>query len=78
MILLDYDGTLIPSSTLKPTPPAKVLEVLDALCTDRKNSVYVISGRAKNELSEWFASVVSVLLSSIEIHQYNKAFVSDS
>jgi trehalose-6-phosphatase len=32
--------------------------VLQALCADERNSVYIISGRRKTELAEWFASVV--------------------
>eukprot|EP00803_Ostreobium_quekettii_P008417 evm.model.scf_1028.5 EVM.evm.TU.scf_1028.5 scf_1028:24833-37008(+) len=57
VLLLDYDGTLIPPNCLKPNPPSKVLAVLNALCSDKKNLVYMISGRAKKDLAEWFGSV---------------------
>jgi trehalose-6-phosphatase len=37
----------------------QVLEVLQALTADPHNEVWVISGRAQQELGGWFESVVS-------------------
>lgn len=58
LLLLDYDGTLVPQSNINSRPTEEVLRVLQALCADQQNSVYIISGRRKSELGEWFASVV--------------------
>ncbi|CAL8463619.1 g3153 [Coccomyxa elongata] len=57
LLLLDYDGTLVPQSNINSRPTEEVLRVLQALCVDQQNSVYIISGRRKSELGEWFASV---------------------
>ena len=35
--------------------------MLQGLCADARNAVYIISGRRKTELAEWFASVVRAL-----------------
>lgn len=58
LLLLDYDGTLVPQSNISSKPTEEVLRVLQALCADERNSVYIISGRRKTELAEWFAPVV--------------------
>ena len=61
LLLLDYDGTLVPQSTINSRPTEEALSVLKGLCADPRNAVYIISGRRKAELAEWFAGVVSVL-----------------
>jgi trehalose 6-phosphate synthase/phosphatase len=63
LLLLDYDGTLVPQSNISSKPTEEVLRVLQALCADERNSVYIISGRRKTELAEWFAGVVRPHLS---------------
>ena len=35
--------------------------MLRGLCADPNNVVFIISGRARQELSEWFGSIVSLL-----------------
>eukprot|EP00803_Ostreobium_quekettii_P008155 evm.model.scf_2301.1 EVM.evm.TU.scf_2301.1 scf_2301:9314-19956(+) len=72
VFLLDYDGTLIPATSLKPNPPNKVLTVLNALCGDKKNLVYLISGRSKEHLVEWFKSVAKELKNHLEEILSNK------
>ena len=55
LILLDYDGTLV-GFYKKPQnakPDKEVYEILENLTADERNSVFVISGRDKNTLSEW-------------------------
>eukprot|EP00268_Persea_americana_P041069 TRINITY_DN4089_c0_g1_i9.p1 TRINITY_DN4089_c0_g1~~TRINITY_DN4089_c0_g1_i9.p1 ORF type:complete len:862 (+),score=169.17 TRINITY_DN4089_c0_g1_i9:429-3014(+) len=54
-IFLDYDGTIMPQASICKTPSAEVISVLDNLCSDPKNTVFIISGRGKSCLSEWFA-----------------------
>ncbi len=58
LFLLDYDGTLIPASSINSRPTAEVLAVLKALAADARNVVYIISGRGRSELGDWFESVV--------------------
>ena len=58
LLLLDYDGTLIPQNNINCAPSEELLGVLRALCADARNSVYIISGRRKSELGTWFATVV--------------------
>ncbi len=55
LILLDYDGTLVPF-TGKPhlsKPDGKILKILKHLSEDIKNEVVIISGRDKNTLNNW-------------------------
>jgi len=56
LILLDYDGTLVPFT---PTPPEAVpdkrtLSLLKRLSDDHKNEVVIISGRDRGILETWF------------------------
>jgi trehalose 6-phosphate synthase/phosphatase len=57
VFLLDHDGTLVPQSSITSKPGEGVLRVLRSLTSDPSNSVYIISGRARDELDEWFSSV---------------------
>jgi trehalose 6-phosphate synthase/phosphatase len=63
LLLLDYDGTLVPQSVISSRPTEEALAVLRGLCADACNDVYIISGRRKTELAEWFAGVVRPHLS---------------
>ena len=54
-IFLDYDGTVVPQSSIVKTPSPEVISVLNDLCDDPKNTVFIVSGRGKNSLSDWFA-----------------------
>ena len=56
LILLDYDGTLV-GFHKKPQnakPDAEVYQIIKDLTDDENNKVFIISGRDKNTLSEWF------------------------
>ena len=56
LILLDYDGTLVPFSE-KPEdakPSNKLLRLLRKLVNNPQNEVVLISGRDKDTLEEWF------------------------
>uniref|UniRef100_A0A0A8Y3A8 Trehalose 6-phosphate phosphatase n=1 Tax=Arundo donax TaxID=35708 RepID=A0A0A8Y3A8_ARUDO len=55
LILLDYDGTVIPQGLITKAPSQEVIQVLNELCSDPKNTVFVVSGRKKDELARWFA-----------------------
>ncbi|GMH43259.1 hypothetical protein BSKO_11181 [Bryopsis sp. KO-2023] len=73
VFFLDYDGTLVPSSSLNPAPSKKVLTVLQALCSDPKNMVYIISGRSRKELGKWFSEVENLGLSAEHGFFYRRA-----
>ena len=71
IILLDYDGTLIASEQKKgPTkvhssaPPASVLRLLHRLCEDENNCVFLMSGRTRATLMEWFGPLTELGLAA--------------
>ncbi|KAI3680818.1 hypothetical protein L6452_35594 [Arctium lappa] len=52
-ILLDYDhGTIMPSINKHPTDI--IISIINQLCDDPRNTVFVISGRSKENLGRWF------------------------
>ncbi|PWA91641.1 glycosyl transferase, family 20 [Artemisia annua] len=53
-ILLDYDGTLMPQSSIDKSPSSKTIEMLNALCQDKNNMVFVVSSKSRTTLVEWF------------------------
>ncbi|XP_022956828.1 probable alpha,alpha-trehalose-phosphate synthase [UDP-forming] 9 [Cucurbita moschata] len=55
-IFLDYDGTIIPQSSIIKTPSPEIISVLTTLCNDPCNTVFIVSGRGRSSLGEWFAS----------------------
>ncbi|KAJ8758979.1 hypothetical protein K2173_003217 [Erythroxylum novogranatense] len=55
-IFLDYDGTVIPQSSIIKSPSPEVISVLKTLSEDPKNTVFIVSGRGRSSLSEWLAS----------------------
>lgn len=54
-ILLDYDGTVMPQTSIDKTPSAQVISILNSLCGDKKNSVFIVSGRGRESLGKWFS-----------------------
>jgi trehalose 6-phosphate synthase/phosphatase len=59
LLLLDYDGTLMPLA-IRPDlvpPSAAVLELLSRLASDPRNTVIVISGRDKGTLDSWLGAL---------------------
>ncbi|KAI5064229.1 hypothetical protein GOP47_0020899 [Adiantum capillus-veneris] len=59
-ILLDYDGTMMPQTSIDKTPSPEVISILNSLCGDPKNVVFIVSGRGRKELSAWFSSCMSL------------------
>jgi trehalose 6-phosphate synthase/phosphatase len=59
LILLDYEGTLCASSGLSDLawPSAVVRRYLQRLSFDPRNSVYILSGRSKYVLDNWFGDL---------------------
>ncbi|XP_052186106.1 probable alpha,alpha-trehalose-phosphate synthase [UDP-forming] 9 isoform X2 [Diospyros lotus] len=54
-IFLDYDGTVVPQSSIVKTLSTEVVTTLNILCNDPKNTVFIVSGRGRSSLSEWLA-----------------------
>ncbi|KAJ0037291.1 hypothetical protein Pint_22448 [Pistacia integerrima] len=54
-ILLDYDGTLMPQGTIDKSPNSKTIEILNILCRDKNNMVFLVSARSRKTLAEWFS-----------------------
>ncbi|XP_058095493.1 probable alpha,alpha-trehalose-phosphate synthase [UDP-forming] 7 [Magnolia sinica] len=54
-ILLDYDGTVMPQTSINKTPDPEVLSILNTLCSDPKNVVFIVSGRGRESLGKWFS-----------------------
>jgi len=59
LILLDYDGTLIPFAPRPQDakPDEEILNLLRTLVQDSKNEVILISGRERGTLESWFGSL---------------------
>ncbi|KAK6133611.1 hypothetical protein DH2020_032641 [Rehmannia glutinosa] len=54
-IFLDYDGTVVPETSIVRSPSPEVVDVLDTLCNDPNNTVFIVSGRGRASLSDWLA-----------------------
>ncbi len=59
LLLLDYDGTLVPIADRPPdaVPGANIIELLTRLAADPRNRVFVISGRKSEDLERWLGNV---------------------
>ncbi|KAK6782926.1 hypothetical protein RDI58_020722 [Solanum bulbocastanum] len=55
-ILLDYDGTMIVRNSISKGPNAEVISILNNLCRDPKNIVFIVSGKDTKTLTQWFSS----------------------
>ncbi|KAG0455480.1 hypothetical protein HPP92_024498 [Vanilla planifolia] len=54
-ILLDYDGTLMPQASIDKSPSQHSIEILNNLCHDENNVVFLVSARSRGTLGEWFS-----------------------
>jgi trehalose 6-phosphate synthase/phosphatase len=56
LILLDYDGTLVPFADhpRAAKPPPVVVDLLSRLAADAGNEVVIISGRDRDSMQDWF------------------------
>lgn len=59
LILLDYDGTLVPfhSDPAKAVPSRALLHILKKLSEHPANDVVIISGRSAQDLERWFGAL---------------------
>tara|TARA_B100001093_G_scaffold126029_2_gene118564 strand:- start:398 stop:2611 length:2214 start_codon:yes stop_codon:yes gene_type:complete len=65
LFLLDYDGTLVDfhHKPVAAIPKAKVLKTIEALSSNKKNTVVIISGRDSEFLEKWFGKLDITLYS---------------
>ncbi|KAA8533126.1 hypothetical protein F0562_033341 [Nyssa sinensis] len=59
-IFLDYDGTVVPQTSINKSPSPELIAVLNTLCNDPRNTVFIVSGRGRSSLSEWLAPCESL------------------
>ena len=87
IILLDYDGTLVPFSKYpdKAIPDDRVIKLLKQLSEDDKNKVVIISGRKKEFLESCFGKLDIILIAehgyfikNIESHWMNISGTEDN
>ncbi|MFQ6128335.1 MAG: bifunctional alpha,alpha-trehalose-phosphate synthase (UDP-forming)/trehalose-phosphatase [Thermoplasmata archaeon] len=59
LILLDYDGTLVPFSNEpeEAAPDDELLGILEALSGDPKNEIVIVSGREREVLERWLGGL---------------------
>ena len=64
LLLLDYDGTLVPFSRIpsEAAPDNSVRELLGRLCADERNHVVIISGRDLSSLDRWLGALPMTLV----------------
>jgi trehalose 6-phosphate synthase/phosphatase len=64
ILLLDYDGTLVPFARYPEmaVPSERVLGQLGRLTADPKNTVVIISGREREFLDKWFSKLRTILV----------------
>ncbi|XP_011024382.1 PREDICTED: alpha,alpha-trehalose-phosphate synthase [UDP-forming] 6-like [Populus euphratica] len=54
-ILLDYDGTLMPQASIDKSPSSKSIGIINSLCRDKNNIVFLVSARSRKKVAEWFS-----------------------
>ena len=73
LIFLDYEGTLPSEETgqvkidklFKDRKPSEeILNLLTDLSKDKKNNVYIVAGKGKSQLEDWFGSIKDIGLSA--------------
>lgn len=74
LILLDYDGTLAPfvDDPSKAMPSPKVLQTLQNLSADQKNTVAIISGRDHATLQDWLGHLPVVMYAEHGVLRHNQ------
>jgi trehalose 6-phosphate synthase/phosphatase len=66
LLLLDYDGTLVPYSKLPQNalPSQQLLETIDRLSQDENTTLAIVSGRSRGDLERWFGALSNVWLAA--------------
>ena len=63
LLFLDFEGTIQendygPSGKPTPAPSQRLLKLLTSLSNDPQNTIFIVSGREKKYLNEWFSSKI--------------------
>lgn len=76
LIILDYDGTLIPFDIKILQPDGELLSLLKNLSKVKNSEVLIISGRGKDKLESWFGKLnVSMIAEhGIWFKKFNKSW----
>lgn len=74
--MLDYDGTLLSKTSIDKRPSSDVISVLNRLCRDPENVVFIVSGRGKDSLGAWFSPCEKLGIAAE--HGYFKRWTGDS
>lgn len=66
LIMLDYDGTLAPFSSLPQSavPSQSLINLLERLVQDEHSTVALISGRTRADLKQWFAGISNLWIAA--------------
>lgn len=59
LFLIDYDGTLVPfvSNPDEAIPDREIYNILQSLKSDKRNDIYIVSGRTRDTLYKWFGDL---------------------
>jgi trehalose 6-phosphate synthase/phosphatase len=59
LLFLDYDGTLVPFAPFPQAahPTSELFKMLEALTSDERNEIVLISGRDKETMDRWFGKL---------------------
>lgn len=55
-ILLDYDGIMVPTGPISMIPNMEAVGILNDLCQDPNNVVFIVSGKPREMVTAWFSS----------------------
>jgi trehalose 6-phosphate synthase/phosphatase len=81
LLLLDYDGTLVPFSALPnlALPSTHVKNTLAQLCKDKRNDTFIISGRPAQWLEQHFADMPINLIAEhgAKMKIYNNEWITE-
>eukprot|EP00808_Paulinella_micropora_P012381 g35590.t1 len=64
VFLLDYDGTIVEDGLGFKGPDAKLLSSLEELSKDPRNVVFILSGRQRAPLHQWFGHIKQIGLAA--------------
>lgn len=82
LLLLDYDGTLVPFSAqpADALPPESVLQLLERLLQDKRNHIYIISGRDSTTLERWLGHLPVNLIAEhgLKLKSVDKEWITEA
>ena len=70
LIFLDYEGTLQVDTGEESmniqdlSPPNRLIKLLTSLSNDSRNAIFIVTGREKSTVDEWFGCNILILIYS--------------